>query len=66
MRQNGLVEVEEKKRTESDVIYLDSRWQMMEINQSTESADGGGFLNFYKPLEYISSVLSFCSIFLDM
>ena len=35
-------------------------------NQSTESADGGGFLNFYKPLEYISSVLSFCSIFLDM
>ena len=35
-------------------------------NQSTESADGGGFLNFYKPLDYISSVLSFCSIFLDM
>ena len=26
-------------------------------NQSTESADGGSFLNFYKPLEYISSVL---------
>ena len=36
------------------------------INQSTESADGGGFLNFYQPLGYISSVLSFCSIFLDM
>ena len=36
------------------------------LNQSTESADGGGFLNFYKPLDYISSVLSFCSIFLDM
>ena len=36
------------------------------FNQSTESADGGGFLNFYKPLDYISSVLSFCSIFLDM
>ena len=35
-------------------------------NQSTESADGGGFLNFYKPLDYISSVLSVCSIFLDM
>ena len=35
-------------------------------NQSTESADGGGFLNFYKPLDYIASVLSFCSIFLDM
>ena len=36
------------------------------FNQSTEGADGGGFLNFYKPLEYISSVLSFCLIFLDM
>ena len=36
------------------------------LNQSTESADGGGFLNFYMPLDYISSVLSFCSIFLDM
>ena len=36
------------------------------MNQSTESADGGGFLNFYKPLDYISSVLSFCSIFFDM
>ena len=40
--------------------------KLASINQSTESADGGGFLNFYKPLEYISSVLSFCSIFLDM
>ena len=36
------------------------------MNQSTESADGGGFLHFYKPLDYISSALSFCSIFLDM
>ena len=36
------------------------------LDQSTESADGSGFLNFYKPLDYISSVLSFCSIFLDM
>ena len=34
MRQKELVEVEEKERTESDVIYLDSRWQMMEITKN--------------------------------
>ena len=45
---------------------LANKKAIINLNQSTESADGGGFLNFYKPLEYISSVLSFCSIFLDM
>ena len=44
------------------LVFVTGRY----TNQSTESADGGGFLNFYTPLEYISSVLSFCSIFLIM